>query len=63
MTKELVGPIRKSMHAGCMRSPHRAVIQEGPQDPICICPCHGTEYHLSPELAEWFGPFIDKEIK
>ncbi len=35
---------------------------DSPQDPICLCPCHGTEYHLNAELAEWFGPFIDKEI-
>jgi hypothetical protein len=71
MTSELVGPIRKSMGVGCMvkwpgRKPrhncHWTRYPDHPQDPICICPCHGIEYHLNAETAEWFDPYIDKEI-
>lgn len=78
MSTELVGPIRKSMGVGCMRKLYlsefgedavkpkhrcwRSLHPDYPQDPICICPCHGMEYQLSDELAEWFGLYIDREI-
>lgn len=38
----------------------RAMEQGYPNDPVCLCPCHGLQ--MNPEDLEFYTPYIDWEF-